>query len=203
MKTVIEIADEIIAREGGYVNDPDDPGGATNFGVTIHTMRRLGLDLNGDGRVTEQDVRRLSRTRARDIFVEHYYQSPQISSLPESVQASVFDMYVNAGGGAVRILQRLLRQMGQDISVDGAIGPQTIAAAKAAYEAAPNYFADAYGIARRNFYYRLADNRPASRKYARRRDGGKGGWILRAEAFISPEYHLTDGAHRTRVASWE
>ena len=49
MKTVQQIAMEIVAREGGYVNDPDDPGGATNFGVTIHTMRRLGLDLDGDG----------------------------------------------------------------------------------------------------------------------------------------------------------
>ncbi len=46
MQTVRDIAEEIVAREGGYVNDPDDPGGATNFGVTIHTMRRWGLDLD-------------------------------------------------------------------------------------------------------------------------------------------------------------
>ena len=39
-KSVRDLAEEIVAREGGYVNDPDDPGGATNFGVTIHTMRR-------------------------------------------------------------------------------------------------------------------------------------------------------------------
>lgn len=202
MKTIIEIADEILAREGGYVNDPDDPGGATNFGVTIHTMRRLGLDLNRDGQVDETDVRALSRDQARDIFVEHYFYRPQIDTLPEPVQASVFDMYVNAGGGAVRILQRLLREMGHDISADGAIGPMTIAAARAAYGQSPSHFADAYGIARRNFYYSLADNRAASRKYARRRDGGKGGWILRAEAFISPQYHLTDEEHRARVAAW-
>ena len=45
MKTVRELAEEIVAREGGYVNDPDDPGGATKYGVTIDTMRRLGVDL--------------------------------------------------------------------------------------------------------------------------------------------------------------
>lgn len=39
---VRRIAEEIVAREGGYVNDPDDPGGATKYGVTLHTMRRLG-----------------------------------------------------------------------------------------------------------------------------------------------------------------
>ena len=202
MPSVRDIAEEIVAREGGYVNDPDDPGGATNHGVTIHTMRRLGLDLDGDGKVTSVDVRKLSRAQAVDIFIRHYFEAPQIGALPAILQASVFDMYVNAGGNAVRILQRLLRQMGHDIAVDGAIGPQTIAAAKAAADAAPEHFDDAYAIARRNYYFRLADARPASRKYARTRAGGKGGWIRRAEEFISPEYHLTDAEHRARVASW-
>jgi lysozyme family protein len=75
MDKVLEIAREIVAREGGYVDDPDDPGGATNHGVTIHTMRRLGLDLNGDGRVDTADVRRLRRAQAESIFVEHYYKT--------------------------------------------------------------------------------------------------------------------------------
>ncbi|NNL17114.1 MAG: peptidoglycan-binding protein, partial [Boseongicola sp.] len=44
MPTIQSIADAILTREGGFVNDPSDPGGATKFGVTIHTMRRLGLD---------------------------------------------------------------------------------------------------------------------------------------------------------------
>jgi len=57
MKDVETLAREILSREGGYVNDPDDPGGATNHGVTIHTMRRLGMDLDGDGQVTPADVR--------------------------------------------------------------------------------------------------------------------------------------------------
>ncbi len=205
MKTVSDIADEIIAREGGYVNDPDDPGGATNFGVTIHTMRRLGLDLTGDGKVTPADVKRLTRDQARDIFIEHYFKRPRIGELPEALQASVFDMYVNAGGGgAIRILQKLLRKMGHPVGVDGGvIGPQTLAATRIAHDEAPDHIADAYGIERRNFYYRLADNRPpSSRKYARRRDGGKGGWIKRAEEFISPKYHLTEAEHRARVAAW-
>ncbi len=202
MKSVDSIADEILAREGGFVNDPDDPGGATNHGVTIHTMRRLGLDLDGDGDVDVADVRRLTRAQARQIFVQHYFHRPGIAKLPQALHATVFDMYVNAGANAVRILQRLLVEMGQRIDVDGAIGPQTIEAAKLAYASAPNHLADAYGIARRNYYYRLADRRPASRKYARRRDGGKGGWITRAEAFISDRYHLTEAEHRARVAAW-
>ncbi len=200
---VRHMAEEIVAREGGYVNDPDDPGGATKFGVTIHTMRRLGLDLTGDGRVDAEDVRRISRGQAVEIFLTHYFLRPRIAELPEALQASVFDMYVNAGSNAVKILQRLLRQMGETVSVDGAIGPRTIAATARAYANAPNHMADAYGIARRNYYFRLADQRPASRKYARTRAGGKGGWIKRAEEFISRRYHLTEAEFDARVAAWD
>ncbi|MDP5085482.1 MAG: holin-associated N-acetylmuramidase [Yoonia sp.] len=202
MQTVTQIANEIVAREGGFVNDPDDPGGATNFGVTIHTMRRLGLDLTDDGKVDEQDVRVLTRDHAVAIFVEHYYRGPRIDRLPQALQASVFDMYVNAGANAVKILQQLLNAMRIDVVVDGAIGPQTIRASKQAMDAAPDHLVDAYGIARRNYYYDLADRRPQSRKFARRRDGGKGGWITRAEEFIAARYHLTDAQHRERTARW-
>lgn len=202
MRNIRQLAEEIVAREGGYVNDPDDPGGATNFGVTIHTMRRLGLDLNGDGLVDAADVRALTRAQAVEIFLTHYWSRPRINALPEVLQPSVFDMHVNAGANAVRILQRLLVEMGYDIDVDGAIGPQTIRAAHAAASMAPDHIADAYGIARRDYYYALADRRPASRKYARRRDGGKGGWIVRAEEFLTPRYHLSLAQHRERTASW-
>lgn len=202
MQSITDIAAEIVAREGGYVNDPDDPGGPTKYGVTIHTMRRLGLDLNGDGTVDATDVQQLDRAQAVTIFVEHYYHRPRIDRLPQVIQASVFDMYVNAGANAVRILQRLLVDMRIPVAVDGVIGPQTIAAATRAAGAAPDHLADAYGIARRNYYYDLADRRPASRKYARRRDGGKGGWITRAEEFISSRYHLSAAQHQQRTATW-
>lgn len=202
MPDVREIANEIVAREGGFVNDPDDPGGATKHGVTIGTLRRLGIDVNRDGRIDVADVKALSRAQAVDIYLTHYFEGPGIAALPEVLQASVFDMYVNAGGNAVKILQRLLTEMGFPCEPDGEIGPQTIRAAAKAFEAAPAHLADAYGIARRNYYYALAEKRPASRKYARAKDGGKGGWIKRAEEFIAPKYHLTAAQHAARVANW-
>ena len=202
MKTVRDLAREIVAREGGFVDDPADPGGATNHGVTVHTLRRLGLDLTGDGQVDSADVRRLTQAQAVEIFLDHYFRRPSLGALPETLQPSVFDMQVNAGGQAIKILQRLVTQMGFACDDDGMIGPQTIRAVQRAQDAAPGHLADAYGIARRNYYYALADARPASRKYARRRDGGKGGWITRAEAFIQPRYHLTEAQHRARVSAW-
>jgi len=205
MQSPHTIAAAIVRREGGFVNDKDDPGGATNFGVTIHTMRRLGQDLDGDGDVDVADVKDLTVDQAVEIFLRHYFHGPKIPRLPAPLHATVFDMYVNAGSNAVKILQRLINSAGIEgaaLTADGAIGPLTAAAAHRAHDEMGDFLADAYGIARRDFYYRLADRRPASRKYARRRDGGKGGWITRAEEFISPRYHLTDAEHRARVAGW-
>lgn len=202
MQSVREIANEIVAREGGYVNDPDDPGGATNFGVTIHTMRRLGLDLTGDGVVGVSDVRALTQDQAVDIFVTHYFVRPRITDVPSVLQASLFDMYVNAGSNAVKILQRMLRDMGFSVAVDGAIGPQTLDAVRNAAAPDPIALRDAYGVARRNYYFRIGDGRVASRKYARTRTGGKGGWIKRAEEFLSPKYHMTQAQFNKRVATW-
>lgn len=196
------ITEEILASEGGFVNDPDDPGGATNFGVTIHTMRRLGLDLDGDGDVDVDDVRILPRSKAAEIFERHYFHAAGISRLPEILQPSVYDMNVNAGSNAIKILQRVLSDLGEDLAADGVIGPHTAGAAQRVADRVGGTLADAYGIARRNYYYRLADRRPALRKYARRRDGGKGGWIRRAEKFISPRYHMSAADHARRVKAW-
>jgi lysozyme family protein len=202
MHSVESIAADIVRREGGYVNDPDDPGGATKHGVTVHTLKKLGLDLDRNGRVDAADVRALSADEAVSIYVRHYFQGPKLNLLPEPLQPSVFDMQVNAGAHAVRILQRLMAAFGLPLADDGVIGPATARTVARAMEIAPDHLVDAYGIARRNYYYRLGDQRPASRKYARRKDGGKGGWIVRAEEFIAARFHLTRAEHQARVAAW-
>jgi lysozyme family protein len=202
MHSVESIAAAIVRREGGYVNDPDDPGGATNHGVTIHTLRRLGLDVTGDGKTDTADVKALTPARAAEIYVRHYFHGPRLNLLPAPLQPSVFDMQVNAGANAVRILQRLMAAFGLPLKDDGVIGPVTARTVAQAMQAAPDHLVDAYGIARRNYYYRLGDQRPSSRKYARARDGGKGGWITRAEEFIAPRFHLTRAEHDARVVAW-
>ena len=69
MPTVQDIAEAIVAREGGYVNDPDDPGGPTKYGVTLATLQTYGRDLTGDGRITARDVQALGKAEAARIFI--------------------------------------------------------------------------------------------------------------------------------------
>ena len=202
MHSVESIATDIVRREGGYVNDPDDPGGATNHGVTLGTLRTLGADLNGDGKISVADVRAVTPEKAAEIYVRHYFHEPRLDLLPVPLQPSVFDMQVNAGANAVRILQRLMAAFGLPLADDGVVGPVTARTVAAALERAPHHLVDAYGIARRNYYYRLGDTRPASRKFARARNGGKGGWILRAEEFVSARFRLSRAQHDARVAAW-
>lgn len=195
--------DEVARREGGYVNDPDDPGEATKYGMTIHTMRRLGLDLTGDGRVDAHEVKAFNEGGAVEIFKRHYYAKSRIEDLPISLRASVFDMYVNAGSNAVKILQRLLAKFCHPVTVDGQLGTNSIAAVKVAFGISPSHMVDANRIAWRNYYYALADRRAASRKYARTRAGGKGGRIRCAEEFIAEKYHLSLTDHKKRCAKWD
>jgi lysozyme family protein len=209
MKTIDQMIDDVLKHEGGYVNDPDDPGGATKYGVTIHTMRRFGVDVNGDGVVDIRDVKALDQATARAIYKREYFEGPRIDDLPEVIQANVFDMFVNSGGNAIKILQRLVNQIGKQdrwneapLTVDGVLGPMSIGATHKAAEAAPDHINDAYAIARRNYYFRIGDRRPQSRKYARTRSGGKGGWIKRAEAFMSPKFHMTQAQFDKRVSKW-
>lgn len=203
MISIDEITEEIIRREGGYVNDVDDPGGATKYGVTLQTMRRLGLDINQDGQVDTADIKTITIAQVTEIYINKYYFEPRIDKLPTVLQASVYDMNVNSGSNSIKILQRLLNSFGEVVTIDGVLGSHSLSASWRVWKKAPNHINDAYGIARRAYYYRLADLRIASRKYARKRDGGKGGWIIRAEEFISKRFHFSLAQHIERTSTWD
>lgn len=196
--TVRQMTETILGHEGGFVNDPDDPGGATKWGVTIGTMRRLGVDVDGDGDVDTSDVKLLTKERAIKIYEAEYFEKPRLHQMPESLQPAMYDMAINSGPArAVMILQDTINKAGlARLRVDGGVGPMTIKAANHACEQmGPDALRNAYGIERRNFYYRLARQKPRLMKYARRRDGGKGGWIKRAELFMDERFHLTQVQH--------
>ena len=109
----------VLVHEGGYSNHPSDPGGPTNWGITIHDARAYWKT-----QATAADVRSMPVEVAKDIYRSKYWDAMRCDDLPAGVDYAVFDYGVNSGiGRAVRVLQRLV---GTD--VDGEVGPNTIAA---------------------------------------------------------------------------
>jgi lysozyme family protein len=112
----------VFASEGGFVNHPRDPGGATNMGIT-----RATLEAWLKRPVTVDEVKRLTRAEASRIYRSQYWDTIRGDELPPGVDYAVFDISVNSGPGrAARFLQQALR-----VEADGVVGSKTIAAAAA------------------------------------------------------------------------
>jgi lysozyme family protein len=126
--TDAEMIAAIIRREGGFVDDPDDPGGATKFGITARTL--------SDWRnrpVTREHVQFLSEAEASEIYRDRYLLRPGIGLVePEKLRAAVLDAAVQFGPRrAIEMLQRAL-----GVKADGILGPLTREAMKNAGERA-------------------------------------------------------------------
>ena len=68
MPSVRAISNQILSHEGGFSDDPDGPGGPTNFGITLAALLNAGSDLDGDGDIDREDILRLTRAIAIEIF---------------------------------------------------------------------------------------------------------------------------------------
>lgn len=144
---------EVLRHEGGYVDDPRDPGGATNLGITLGTARAAGLDIDGDGDVDKADLRKLTPTKAGPVYRARYWDAVEGDKLPSGVDLAVFDAAVNNGPArARRWLQEALK-----VHVDGVIGPQTLKAASEAPRAQTieriRLYRDAHYRRQENFSY--------------------------------------------------
>lgn len=112
---------EVLKHEGGFANHPDDPGGATNKGITIAVYRKW-IDKDG----TIEDLKKISDTTVAHIYRKHYWNAVCGDDLPPGVDYAVFDFAVNSGvGRASKFLQAILK-----VEQDGKIGPVTLAAAQ-------------------------------------------------------------------------
>jgi lysozyme family protein len=115
----------VLRHEGGLSDDAADPGGVTNFGISIRFAGSVKLDLNGDGATTRADILAMDRATAERLYRRHFWEPLRAGELPGGLGYAVFDAAVNQGvGAAARLLQRSLR-----MREDGTIGPATLAAA--------------------------------------------------------------------------
>ena len=136
----------VLKSEGGYVNNPADPGGMTNLGVTA----RVWEEWVGHP-VDEKQMRSLTKVDVVPLYQRKYWNACRCSELPTGIDLCVFDTAVNSGPGrAVKLLQQCL-----GVPADGAIGPKTITAVNQFKDTALIHLIDEYCTARQAFLISL------------------------------------------------
>jgi lysozyme family protein len=172
-----------LKHEGGFVNDPVDPGGATNWGMSLRYLkgrgdldgdRRLDGDMDGDGDVDVNDIKKMSVEQAVKLYYTGFWLPNNYDNIKDyTIAAKVFDMTVNMGSiQAGKILQRSVNRLGFGLKVDGAVGPKTFSAVNASD---PDLLIAELRQEQARFYINLIARNPQFAKY-------KNGWLRRAYA---------------------
>lgn len=162
---MIDLIGRLLEREGGYVADPDDSGGATKYGITQEVL----AEYRGHP-VTPGDVMDLSEGEARAIYQKRYLDDPGISKLrdPDLLEL-MFDSVVQHG--APRPIRWLQASLG--LTQDGSLGPQTLEAANTrTFQAYRGVLSE-----RVKFYGQIITINPKLAKFAK-------GWMARIAPFI-------------------
>ena len=167
----------ILLHEGGYVDHPNDKGGATNFGITQNTLTGWrGYPVSKD------EVRNMLVEEARDIYEVRYLKEPGIDKIIDPPQTLVLDMSINHGPRrSVKILQKTINLVGEFgiVDVDGRLGPQTRGVVNNAAEVMGPYLQNALVEERIKFYHAIVNNNPSQKVFLK-------GWLRRANSFILP-----------------
>ena len=156
--------------EGGYSNDPKDPGGATNKGITQgkynEWLLAKGFPPRSVAAITEQEV--------VQIYHEEFWVKFKCGYLPTPLSIAVFDFCVNAGANGAKRLQRVLGMKKNEI--DGEIGNKTLKAVRdfANTPARTMDLLKAYQRGRKAYYYTIVTRKPSQARFIK-------GWLRRVD----------------------
>lgn len=152
----------VLRHEGGWSDDPVDPGGATNYGITLETARRHGI-------LDKAELRAITPEKVAAIYLKDYWRFDLVDD--QRVATKLFDMAVNMGPPrAVRLCQMALNDIGASLQVDGQWGPQTRACLNAV---TPDHMLLLLSAASADYYRSIVAKRPESVKFLN-------GWLKRA-----------------------
>jgi len=141
MSSFDKFIEKVLIHEGGYVNDPTDNGGETNWGISKRAYPNL-------------DIKNLTKDQAKEIYKRDYWDKNHCDKLPSGVDYIHFDTAINAGGSrAAKILQDAC-----GVVVDGIIGSKTITAAQ-------SLTAERYLLFRMYFYCQIVRKNNSQAKF--------------------------------------
>ena len=151
-----ECFEMVLKHEGGYVNDPRDPGGRTNLGVT-----QRAWESYWNRKSSEEEMRKLTPNIVKPFYKAMYWDKIRGDDLPSGVDYAAFDLSVNSGvGRASKYLQQIA-----GVTADGVIGPKSLEAIKSRD---PKEMADALCDMRMDFLKRLPTFETFGKGWSRR-----------------------------------
>jgi len=156
----------VLQHEGGFVNNKHDPGGATNYGISLRWLADVDLsdaDIDRDGDVDADDIKAMTEADAKNFYRKYWWNKFDYGLIINAeVAIKVMDMSVNMGGKqAHKLAQRALRAVGVVVEDDGVLGPLSVAAINSA---TPTFYIPALRCTQAGFYYALVMRNAALRK---------------------------------------
>jgi len=169
----------VLKHEGGYINHRSDPGGATNYGISLRFLHARGeldgieeFDIDGDGDIDADDIKALSVQDARGIYFRYWWSKYNYHLLLDmDIATKIFDMSVNMGSRqSHKLAQRAARADGRLLKDDGLLGPKSF---KGLNGCNPDILLGALRVQCECFYKSLINNKPEFKVF-------EAGWLVRA-----------------------
>ncbi len=173
----------ILKHEGGFVNNPADPGGATNKGITIATFQKYGESLLAV-EPTLENLKKLTDEQAGLIYEQIYWNKLSGEEIKDvQVAYQYVDFYINAGSNAIRTMQRTLNSLGKPVPVTGIMDRDTLDAINAVNG---EQLFNAFRAKRIHYYERLVEKKPQMEQFLK-------GWKNRANSFVYSPDGISEG----------
>jgi len=150
----------VLKNEGGWSDDPNDPGGATNYGITLAEAQKHGI-------ADKEALKNISPEKVAEIYHTDYWQFDGVND--QRVATKVFDIHVNMGD-SIRVIQNALNRLGACLAIDGIYGKATESALNA-FD--PDHILDMLCRVAAEKYQSIVYHRPASSVFLK-------GWLIRA-----------------------